>query len=499
MERHDLDLKKLFIIFVVITLFLFAYQAYLILFAPQETSQQVQRQVKETIKDVPSLLLGTSREKEKPRNLRTFDFERFSLVLSEEGAKVVSLTDKKYKRELITEEEKRLNLYPLEVFTGDPQIDYLLNFSRYEVYTQNNQIVARLKAENFEIKKILEYKGDYFSLSIESSGLPSVFVSAGMRVQEDEFFTHAGPIVKIGDSVERIDVEKVEGKQLITGDIKFAGEESRYYFKGFSGPISAVAIYKIENKNTITLVKPDGKLLFYAGAKEYSRLRAIGLSDTIDFGTLRLIVKPLFIFMYWIYEHLHSWVFSIIALTLIVRLLMFPLTYKSTVAMSKMAELAPKMQELKEKYKNDPVKFQEEMMKLYQEVGFNPMSGCLPILLQIPIFFALYKVLTITADLQLAKFLWIQSLAQKDPYYILPVIMGITMIAQQFISPSPEKSQNYIMIISSVFFTFLFANFPAGLVLYWTLNNIFNLGQTYVIKRLTFKEEKPAKKKGKRR
>ena len=239
------------------------------------------------------------------------------------------------------------------------------------------------------------------------------------------------------------------------------------------------------------MVRPNGKLIFYAGAKEYSRLRTIGLSDTIDFGTLRLIVKPLFIFMYWIYEHLHSWVFSIVALTLIVRLFMFPLTYKSTVAMGKMAELAPKMQELKEKYKNDPVKFQEEMMKLYQEVGFNPMSGCLPILLQIPVFFALYKVLTITAALQLAKFLWIQSLAQKDPYYILPVLMGITMIAQQFISPSPEKSQNYKMIISSVFFTFLFASFPAGLVIYWTLNNIFNLGQTYIIKKLTFKGEKP--------
>ena len=138
-------------------------------------------------------------------------------------------------------------------------------------------------------------------------------------------------------------------------------------------------------------------------------------------------------------------------------------------------------------------------MKLYQEVGFNPMSGCLPILLQIPVFFALYKVLTITADLQLAKFLWIQSLAQKDPYYILPVLMGITMIAQQFISPSPEKSQNYIMIISSVFFTFLFASFPAGLVIYWTLNNIFNLGQTYIIKKLTFKGEKPTKKKGKKK
>jgi YidC/Oxa1 family membrane protein insertase len=205
--------------------------------------------------------------------------------------------------------------------------------------------------------------------------------------------------------------------------------------------------------------------------------------------------------MHWIYEHLHSWVISIFVLTLLVRLLMFPLTYKSTVAMSKMSELAPKMQELKEKYKDDPVKFQEEMMKLYAEAGFNPMSGCLPILLQIPVFFALYKVLTITADLQLAGFLWVHSLAEKDPYYILPLLMGATMIAQQFISPSPERTQNYMMIITSVVFTFLFANFPAGLVLYWTLNNIFNLGQTYVIKRLTGtgKKPRPQKKKDKKK
>ncbi len=496
MERKDLDLKGLLIIFVVITLFLFAYQAYLTLFhpTPQPPPQQ---EVKEKPQNIPSLLLGTSREEKKPQNLITYDFEKYKLVLSQEGAKLISLVDKKYNKDLITDEERRLNLFPLEVFTGDPEKDLFLNFSPYEIKKEGDQIIAKVKGEGFELIKRITYKGDYFSLKIETSGIPTPFISSGMKVKEDDFFTHSGPVVKIGNKIERL--EKVEGRELITGDIKFAGEESRYYFKGFAGPIKAVAIYNLEGKETITLVKGEGELTFYGGAKEYSRLKNIGLSEVIDFGSLRLIVKPLFIFMHWIYEHLHSWVFSIFALTLIVRILMFPLTYKSTVAMGKMAELAPKMQELKEKYKNDPAKFQEEMMKLYQEVGFNPMSGCLPILLQIPIFFALYKVLTITVDLQLAEFLWIQSLAQKDPYYILPVLMGITMISQQFISPSPEKSQNLIMIISSVVFTFLFANFPAGLVLYWTLNNVFNLGQTYLIKKLTFKDkkEKPAKKKKK--
>lgn len=499
MERKDLDPKILLIIFAVTTLFLFAYQAYLIFFEPS-TPPPAQEKREDKPQNIPSLLLGTTREKEKPKNIKTYDFEKYRISISEEGAKIVSLVDKKYGKELITEEEKRLNIYPLEVFTGDPQIDYLLNFSPYEIKEEKGNIIARLKGEGFEITKKIAYKGDYFSLKLETLGIPPLFVSTGMKVQEDEFFTHSGPILKIGKEIERIDTKKIESRELITGDIKFAGEESRYYFKGFAGNISAVTIYKVGDKNTITLIKGEGELVFYGGAKEYSRLRSVGLADTIDFGSLRLIVKPLFVFMYWIYEHLHSWVFSIFALTLIVRILMFPLTYKSTVAMGKMAELGPKIQEIKEKYKNDPAKFQEEMMKLYQEAGFNPMSGCLPMLLQIPVFFALYKVLIITADLQLAKFLWIQSLAQKDPYYILPVFMGATMIAQQFISPSPEKSQNLIMIITSVVFTLLFANFPAGLVLYWTLNNIFNLGQTYIIKKLTFKgkAEKPVKKKRKK-
>lgn len=499
MERKDLDLKALFIIFLVTTLFLFGYQAYLTFFAPPK-AEKPQEQRPE-IKEAPQLLLGTTREGKKPSNLRTFEFEKFRLVLSEDGAKIVSLLDKRYGKDLITEEEKRLNLYPLELFTGDPALDELLNFARYEVSKQGNTITSRFKAEGFEVLKVIENRGDHFIFKVKVSGIPMPFVNAGTHVKEGEFYTHTGPIFRMGGDLRRLDIGDISGKELITGDIDLAGEESRYFFKGFAGRIDAVVVYRIGEKDSFTLVKPStGELLFYAGAKEYARLKNIGLSDVIDYGSLKLIVKPLFVFMYWIYEHLGSWVVSIVILTLIVRLFMFPLTYKSTVAMGKMAELAPKMQEIREKYKNDPAKFQEEMMRLYQEVGFNPMSGCLPLLLQIPIFFALYKVLTITADLQLAKFLWVQSLAEKDPYYVLPILMGATMIAQQFVSPSPEKSQNYIMFITSVVFTFLFASFPAGLVLYWTLNNVVNLLQTYVIKKLTFKGKgQPVKKKGKKR
>ena len=155
----------------------------------------------------------------------------------------------------------------------------------------------------------------------------------------------------------------------------------------------------------------------------------------------------------------------------------------STRSMKKMQELAPKLEELRKKYADDPQRLQQEIVKLYKETGFNPFGGCLPILIQIPIFFALYKVLIVTPDLALEGFLWIPSLAERDPYFILPVLMGLTMIAQSFITPSPNKSQNTMMYIMALVFTVLFATFPSGLVLYWTLNNILSIIQTWIIYR----------------
>ncbi|MEZ0360651.1 MAG: membrane protein insertase YidC [Hydrogenobacter sp.] len=493
MEKNDIDIKRLFALMLAVTLFMFAFEFYTYFFSPKEVPQkQIKRQ---EVQNFPQLMLGTARESKKPLQTQTFNFGRFSLTVSFEGGKIISLIDKKYSYDLVTPLERKLNVYPLEVYTGDTNLDEKLNFLPYRVTKQNNSIIMTYSDGDVILTKILTYEGNYFKLSLSSKGISApLYIVVGSHPKGDEFYTHSGPVFSINGKVERIDTENIKGREYVSGDISFAGEESRYYFKGFVGKIPSLLIYSADNKDSLMLVQASDNLIFYAGAKEYSRLKKIGLSDVIDYGTLKPIVKPLFIFMYWIYEHLRSWVFSILALTLLVRLFMFPLTYKSTISMMKLSELAPKMQEIREKYKDDPAKMQEEMMKLYSQVGFNPMSGCLPMILQIPVFFALYKVLTITADLQLASMLWIPSLSHKDPYYILPVIMGITMIAQQFISPNPDKTQNVMMYISSIAFTFLFANFPAGLVLYWTFNNVFNMAQSYFIKEVLLKDRKKATK-----
>ncbi len=508
-QQEGPDPKRIFIAMALVAFLLLAFEIIYSLFLrgtpqeqeqvtePQPTAQQVGTEEEE--KALPSPMLGTRREKLKPKDSQTFDFGDFSLTVTPQGGRIVRFIDKQFGFDLINEAEKTLAIYPLEVYTGDPQLDYELNFSTYSIEREGNKITMTLKKGDIFLRKELEFKDFYFIFKVESNLKKPLYVLIGSHPFEKAFYTHEGPVLKINGEVIRIDIDEVEGKRVFRGNIAFAGEESRYFFKGFKGDIKRVVVDRVSYKKpgeegesfvTFTYVEYRQPMTFYMGAKYYSRLREIGLADILDWGMLKIIVKPLFIFMYWVFEHTGSWIVSIVILTFILRVFFFPLNYKSTVSMMKLQKVAPKLEKIRKKYKDDPVKMQEEMMKLYSEVGFNPMSGCLPILIQIPVFFALYKVLIITVDLKLSSMLWIPSLADKDPFYILPIIMGLTMILQQKITPSPDPKQNLIMYISAVAFTFLFANFPSGLVLYWTVNNILNIGQNYLIKNVILKEGK---------
>ena len=483
---------------VFIAFFILAFEIYSYYFLrPTSQTQQQQQtpQETETLENVPSLLLGTTREKAGSGRTLKVETPSYVIEVSSVGGRIVKVVDKTFGFDLITDLERKLNLYPLEVFTGNPEIDTILNFSPYEVKKENDKIVMKLSHPRIILEKTLLLKETHFELEIKTNYEGPIFISSGIRPFEDSFYTHEGPIIKIDGEVLRIDEEDIQKWEIFRGNIEFAGEESRYFFKGFKGKIKEAIAYKVSYEEedetkfaSLVLVSYESPMTLYAGAKYYSRIKDLGLSDLLDYGMLAIIVKPLFVFMYWVHSISGSWIASIVILTLIIRIIFFPLNYKSTVAMMKLQEVAPKIEKIRNKYKNDPVKMQEEMMKLYSEVGFNPMSGCLPILVQIPIFFALYKVLIITVDLKLSKLLWIPSLADKDPFYILPVIMGATMILQQKITPSPDKRQNMIMYISAVAFTFLFANFPSGLVLYWTVNNVLNIFQSYLIKKVLLKE-----------
>ncbi|MEW5250354.1 membrane protein insertase YidC [Microbulbifer discodermiae] len=227
---------------------------------------------------------------------------------------------------------------------------------------------------------------------------------------------------------------------------------------------------------------------FYAGPKDVFRLEEISpyLDLTVDYGWLWWLAKPMFWVLNFIHEHIvANWGWSIILLTVFIKALLYPLSAAGLKSMARMRTFAPQMKKLQEQYKDNRQKLAEETMKLYRREKINPMGGCLPILLQMPVFIGLYWMLMETVELRHAPWiLWIHDLSAKDPYFILPIIMGVSMWFMQKLNPQPtDPTQARILQLMPVMMTFFFLWFPAGLVLYWIANNLISIAQTWYINR----------------
>jgi YidC/Oxa1 family membrane protein insertase len=249
----------------------------------------------------------------------------------------------------------------------------------------------------------------------------------------------------------------------------------------------------------------DGAVTIYAGPKEYDRLKMAGLEGSIDFGgfpvprawgglPMEWLGVPILLVMKWLYGYVHNYGVAIILLTVVSKALFYPLTVKSMRSMKAMQALQPHINALRSKYKSDPQRLQRETLELYRQHKVNPVGGCLPMVAQIPIFYALYIALTVSVELQNASFLcfgrmfgvdlWICDLAAQDPTYILPLLMGVTMFVQQKMTPvAGDPRQAKMMLMMPVVFTFMFLNLASGLVLYWTVSNILQIAQQYYMDR----------------
>jgi len=241
--------------------------------------------------------------------------------------------------------------------------------------------------------------------------------------------------------------------------------------------------------NPATVVPPNGQATvgaqLYVGPKIIDRLKPIapGLDRTVDYGFLFFIADPLFMILKWFHSLIGNWGVAIILLTVLVKAVFFKLSAASYRSMAKMRAAAPQLQRLKETYGDDRQRMSQEMMNLYKKEKINPLGGCLPILVQMPVFIALYWVLYESVQLRQAPFfLWIHDLSAMDPYFILPILMGISMMVQMSLNPTPpDPIQAKVMKLMPIIFTVFFLWFPAGLVLYWLVNNLLSITQQWII------------------
>ena len=456
----------------------------------------------------------------------------YSAVFSSRDAALKSFQLKKY-RTTIDKNAKLIELVknksdlpgPLTVSFGGSDFnvpDNALYEARVETKASPNPEVTKQLIFTLEypglikVEKIYRfYRGKYnFDLEIRTTNLTNNAVNQLTSLNwyelidpnaEQDQYGHEGPVSMVAKKIERAEIKKMGAPQPLGPDVSWGGFETKYFIAAMipqTPSLTTLALAK-DAQNTVSVSMKSPKTLIppgqtgstnyslYLGPKDYSLLKAsnAGLENAIDFGDwLKWLAMPLLISLKFIYNNVvHNYGIAIILLTLIIKIIFWPLGNKSYRSMKEMQKLQPKMAELREKYKDDKARISQEMMALYKSHKVNPMGGCLPMVIQIPVFFGLYKTLLFAIELRHSPlFWWVQDLSAKDPYYITPIIMGATMFVQQKMTPpAGDPMQAKIMLFMPIIFTVMFLNFPSGLVIYWLFNNIISIGQQYYINQRT--------------
>jgi YidC/Oxa1 family membrane protein insertase len=338
---------------------------------------------------------------------------------------------------------------------------------------------------------------------------------ANQLEQKDAYYGFVGPSGLIDNKMKEVKIENIKKEAFTEGNIKWISLETIYFINSIvPKEVKHAAMILDEGNNNIVynsylepVVKVEKEMEtaykydIYFGPKSLKLLsqKNNGLDKAINFGMFDFIAKPCLWLMNFIYDYIPNYGIAIIILTIIVKLILWPLGNKSYKSMNDMKKLAPLMKEIREKYKDDKKKMNQETMALYKTYKINPMGGCLPMVLQIPVFFALYRMLYEAIELRHAPFfLWINDLSAPDRLFnfdiyiplmqppvgipVLTLIMGASMFLQQKMAPAPaDPTQAKLMTFMPIIFTFIFINFSSGLVLYWLVNNLLSMGQQYYV------------------
>ncbi len=448
----------------------------------------------------------------------------YRAVFSNRGAQLVSFELLKYPQtkggapvDLVAPRPAGRTDYPFAIGASDAAITDSVNAALYEVERKQEGGATRLtfrwadRGISVEKSFRLDPQQYLFSFDVRMASPGNVpwrlTIGPGMRnllpEEEGNRFAQTGlGVVQLEGDLETIPKEKADPFQIFEGRPEFAGIEDNYF----------LSVLKVERGGAVTFRKTevpsskpggDPRHELYAGVnaasgivsgtayfgpKEVGHLDEYGLEKTLQFGVFGFISRILLTALIWINTWTLNYGWAIVVLTVIIKLLLYPLQHKSMVSMKKMQLVQPKANAIKERYKKaktDPDQRQKmnlEMMKLYKDEGINPASGCVPLLLQLPILWGFYTLLSRAIELRGAPWiLWITDLSVKDPYYITPLLMTITMFLQQWMTPTTaDPAQRRIFLVMPVVFGWLFKEFPSGLVLYWLVQNILSIIQQWI-------------------
>ncbi|MBU1248551.1 MAG: membrane protein insertase YidC [Proteobacteria bacterium] len=376
------------------------------------------------------------------------------------------------------------------------------------------------RADGYLIQRTLTFKADNYTIAEDvrvtsetaTSDAMTLGVSAGTNVLADAENMYNQTQIAWLDAAgidSETDAEDLAEEGLpVVPDVNWGGVENNYFL---------LAVQPAAAKNTLSggvhdetsyfirLDTVDGSIksgetktfqnIYFVGPKERDLLAAASeeLAKAVYFGWSSFVAEPLLWFLVWVDQFIGNYGISIIILTILIKLIFWPLSQKSYKSMEQMKRLQPMIQKLREKHGTDKQTLNTETMQLYKTYKVNPAGGCLPMVVQIPVFFGLYRALLGAVELRHAGFIdfvpftditWLADLSAKDPFYVTPVVMGLTMLGQQLMSPSAgDPTQRKMMLLMPVVFTFLFLQFPAGLVIYWMVNNVLSIAQQWMIGR----------------
>jgi YidC/Oxa1 family membrane protein insertase len=428
--------------------------------------------------------------------------------------------DKKEALELVPEAAQETGRYPFSLGGDDPALSAALNSALFEASRSSLILKDGQKDEvrfsysdgkSVRAEKIFRFTGGTYQMEIElhvwKNGqeiVPSLLWGPGIGnpspvEMKQRFTASTGAAVYSGGKVYRMDEKKYKPETSAYNFVDWAGYEENYFAALFvlpaqKGQAAFLQESQGQGKAPAYFVSVSQPYAAFIGPKDFDALKAFGheTKKVINFGVFGSIAEILLLSVKFFYKLVPNWGMAIILLTLVIKIIFFPLTYSSTKSMAKMADLQPKVKAIRAKYKKAKSditqrrQMNEEMMKLYKEHGVNPAGGCLPLLIQLPIFWGVFRMLVASVEFRHAPFgLWIQDLSVRDPYYVTPVLMGITQFISQKMTPtSADPSQAKMMLIMPVIMTFFFMNLQSGLVLYWLTTNVLQIAQQAIMNRM---------------